>query len=563
MSSPQITSLAESQMGQAHSVEATSIGQYLLDRLRGLGVDQMFGIPGDYVLSFFKMVEESPVEMVVTTNELAAGYAADAYARIRGLGVACITYAVGAFSLTNAVAGAYAEQSPLVIISGSPGTREVKRNRLLHHMVGDSTTQMDVFKNITVAQALLDDPLTAFREIDRVLDACLRFKRPVYLEIPRDRVHTPPIHPHRSFHEEPVSDPDELREAVAETLEMLKKAKRPVILAGIEINRYRLADRVLKLAERHRIPISATLLSKSVFPERHPLYLGVYQAAMGRQEVTQYVENSDCLLMLGAMITDTDTGIFTHQLNPDYLVFATSEQVQIRYHHYEDILLEDFVAKLDTSELPIYEPTLPKSQNPIDQPYATVPNTVITVRRLFQKLNSILDANSVVIADPGDALFGAADLSVQDSAEFLGSAFYATLGWAVPAAIGAQKAAPSRRPIVLVGDGAFQMTGFELGTTKRFGLNPIVIVLNNKGYLTERFLLEGRFNDIPNWQYHRLPEVIGHGRGYEVFTESDLDRALESAWQNSDSFSLLNVHLAPTDHSPGLARLGENLSKRV
>lgn len=540
-----------------------SVGQYLIDRLYDLGVRQMFGIPGDYVLSFFKLVEQSKIEMVVTTNELGAGYAADAYARINGLGAACVTYAVGGFSMTNALASAYAEKSPVVAISGSPGLRELKRNWQLHHMVGPVGTQRDVFAKLTVANCVVDDPLTAFREIDRVLNACLRYKRPVYIELPRDRVGMLPIYSHTPIIEPPVSDFNELRESLAEATTMMRASKSPVIIAGIDLHRYGLAEAVLKFAEKYQIPIASTLLSKSVIKEKHPLYLGVYQAAMGRQSITKFVEESDCVLMLGAMITDVDTGIFTHNLDENRVIFATTEQVRIRYHQYQDILLEDFVKGLAGSDLPKFSRLLPHEPNPLDEPWTANPSAPVTVRRIFQKVNSILSANHAIVADPGDALFGAADLSMHGSADFLGSTFYATLGWAVPAAIGVQTADRKIRPIVLVGDGAFQMTGMELGTTKRHGLNPIVLVLNNKGYLTERFILEGKFNDIPDWNYHKLPEVIGSGKGFEVFTEGELEAALEAALANSDSFSLLNIHIEPNDYSPGLRRLGEHLAKRL
>ncbi|QVL33025.1 alpha-keto acid decarboxylase family protein [Telmatocola sphagniphila] len=545
------------------SPNTISIGKYLLDRLHELGVRHMFGIPGDYILGFFKMVEESPIEMVVTTNELGAGYAADAYARINGIGVACVTYAVGAFSLSNAVASAYAEKSPVVIISGAPSLKAIKRNQLLHHMVGEHDTQQGVFEKLTVANTLLKDPLTAFREIDRVLNACLRHKRPVYIELPQDRVHHVPSYPHTPIHENPVSDEDELRESLAETYTMLMVAKSPVIIAGVELSRFKLADLVLQFAEKNGIPIASTLLSKSVIPERHSHYLGVYQAAMGRQSVTKFVESSDCVLMLGAMLTDMDTGIFTHNLDENRVIFATSEVVRIRYHHYRDILLHEFVKGLLTQPLPKYTRALPSEKNPMSQAWQAEVSQKITVRRVFQKVNSLLNGKFRVIADPGDALFGAADLTVNESADFLGSAFYATLGWAVPAAIGAQTAEPDIRPIILVGDGAFQMTGMELGTTRRSGLSPIVIILNNKGYLTERFILEGKFNDIPNWNYHKLPEVIGSGIGFEIRTEGELDLALDASLKNIDSFSILNVHIEADDYSAGLRRLGEGLAKKL
>ena len=205
----------------------TTVGQYLIGRLLELGARHVFGIPGDYVLNFFHMLENSDLDIVVTTNELCAGYAADAYARVNGLGVACVTYAVGGFSLTNALASAHAEKSPVVLISGAPGVREHRRNWHLHHMVGHKATQLNVFEPLTVAQAVIDDPLTAFREIDRVLAACLRYQRPVYIELPRDKLGMTPIYPHTVTDETPVSDPNELGEAVSETAQMLRKLPPP------------------------------------------------------------------------------------------------------------------------------------------------------------------------------------------------------------------------------------------------------------------------------------------------------------------------------------------------
>ena len=168
-----------------------------------------------------------------------------------------------------------------------------------------------------------------------------------------------------------------------------------------------------------------------------------------------------------------------------------------------------------------------------------------------------------VIADIGDSLFGAADLEMHRHTEFLSPAYYTSMGFGVPAAVGAGMANPHSRVLVIVGDGAFQMTGMELSTIARYGFNPIVVVLNNHGYTTERFLLDGPFNDIQNWAYHKIPEVIGAGMGLEVRTVGELDAALEQALENVSSFSLLNVHLDPYDRSPALERLALKLSKLV
>jgi indolepyruvate decarboxylase len=540
-----------------------TIAQYLLARLHELGVRHIFGIPGDYVIGFNKLIEQSPIEFVVNTSELASGYAADAYARVNGIGCACVTYAVGGLSLANAIGCAYAEKSPVVLISGAPGLRERKPHLYLHHTIGGYDTQAAIFEKLTVAHAVLDDPLTAFREIDRVLAACLRHKRPVYFELPRDRIQQKPLYVHAPQIAPAASDPDALAEAVGEAVEMLFGSRKPVIIAGIDIHRFGLQKQLVALAERNQIPMASLLLSKSVVRENHPLFVGVYEAAMGRPEVTKFVEESDCLLMLGAFLNDVEMGIFTQNLDERNMIFAASDGVRIRYHHYHDITLEDFLGALTKVELPKPARPLPTRPGDIYPPWQAQPNTPMTVKRLFQKVNSIIDENTVVVADPGDALFGAADLTLRRGADFISPSFYTTLGFAVPAAVGIQTSNPHWRPIVLVGDGAFQMTGMELSTAVRRGFNPIVIVLNNEGYGTERFILEGKFNDVLNWKYHKLPEVLGAGRGFEVRTENDLDAAMAAALANTDSFSLLNVRLERTDTSPALRRLAERLAKRV
>ena len=285
----------------SHGTIPASIGSYLIQRLQDVGVRDIFGIPGDFVLKFYGMLEDSPIRVVGTTSEACAGYAADGYARINGIGAVCVTYCVGGLSLCNSVAGAYAEKSPVIIISGSPGMNERLADPLLHHRVKDFNTQREVFEKITVASAALEDDLTAFREIDRCLDACVRYKRPVFLELPRDKVLVCPQHPHTPLRHHPKSDELALKEALQETLTHLNAARQPVIIAGIELHRFALRDQVLQFAERNNIPICATLLGKSVVSERHPLYLGVYEGAMGREEVRRYVEDSDCILLLGAL----------------------------------------------------------------------------------------------------------------------------------------------------------------------------------------------------------------------------------------------------------------------
>src|SRR5262249_7667607 len=225
------------------------------------------------------------VQVVGCTREDNAGFAADAYARVHGMGAVCVTFSVGGLSMCNSIAGAYAEKSPVVVISGAPGVDERRDDPLLHHRVRDFNTQREVFEKITVASASLEDPLTAFREIDRCLAACERYKRPVYLELPRDRVRTKCLYPVRTLEEQPASYRQALTEPVEEAGEMIKACQKPIIIAGVEMHRFGLGDEVVKLADKHQIPMCATLLGKSVVSEKPPLYLGIYEGAMCREPV--------------------------------------------------------------------------------------------------------------------------------------------------------------------------------------------------------------------------------------------------------------------------------------
>lgn len=539
-----------------------SIGQYVIDRLMDLGVSHVFGIPGDYVLGLYKMLEESPIEVIGMTREDSAGFAADAYARVNGLGCVCVTYCVGGLSLCNSIAGAYAEKSPVVVLSGSPGISERARNPLLHHKVRDFSTQLEVFEKITAAAVALDDPNTAFAEIDRALSAAIRYKRPVYIEFPRDQVLIEqPVGVKKPI-AAPPSDPDALREALDEAAAMIGTAKRPVILADVEIHRFGLQDELISLAEATGMPIATTILGKSVISESHPLFIGVYEGAMGREEVTRAVEEADCLLMLGCFLSDINLGIFTANLDPAKCINATSEDLQIRHHHFREVRLDDFMAGLKDRKLKPARTTIP-ARPARENVWKAKPNAKLTSARLFERLDGILAGEMVVIADIGDSLFGSVDLSMNRHTEFISPAYYTSMGFAIPAAVGVGVANRDRRALVIVGDGAFQMTGMELSTIARYRLNPIVIVLNNHGYTTERFLLEGDYNDIHEWQFHKIPDVLGSGLGFEVRTEGELDLAIEKALANTSSFSLLNVHLDPMDRSPALERLAQKLSKAI
>lgn len=542
--------------------ETPGIGQYLLQRLHEAGVAHLFGVPGDYVLGFYDQLVRSPIRHVGTTREDTAAFAADGYARCRGLGALAVTYGVGALNVVNAVAGAHAESSPVVVISGAPGVREQREDPLIHHRFGPFTFQREIFERITCATAVLDDPVIAFRQIDRALAAAQHRRRPVYIELPRDVVDQPGYPMPAETIPEPTTDPAALAEAIAEALELLDVARSPVILAGVELHRSGLQDALVQLVDSSRLPVAATLTGKSVIGERHPGYLGVYEGALGAETARRQVEEADLLMLLGVALNDVDLGVYTARLDPSRMVRACQGEVMIRHHRYPRILLKDFVGELIGRCRPYRDAFPPASEGP-SAPGFPRKGEPMSVGRLIGRLNEALTPDMMVICDTGDCLFASVELRVHERTEFLASAFYTTMGFALPAAVGACVARPDRRPLVLVGDGAFQMTGTELSTLARLRSNAIVIVFDNGGYATERFILEGPFNDIHRWRFSGLSEVFAPLRGFEAATEDAFERALREALATVDGPSLIDVKLPANEPSPAMLRLAQNLRARI
>jgi indolepyruvate decarboxylase len=477
------------------------LGEFLFEYLYRCGVRHSFGIPGDFVLPTYTWLERSRIEHVAMTHEPSAGFAADAYARVNGLGLVCVTYCVGGLNVLNAIAGAYAEKSPVVVISGAPGRKEREKDPLLHHKVKTFETQRRVYDEVTVASTVLLEEERAASEIVRCVQACIRQKRPVYIEIPHDIVDQDIPTNVRDSVPRKESDRHALAAALEETLALIQTAKKPVILAGVELARYRLAPLVLKMAEQTNIPIAADLLSKSAVPENHPLYLGVYGGAMSSDEaVRTYVESADLVLMLGTFITDMSMGFYTARLDRKRTVLATTERVSVQYHHYHSIEFTEFLEALarglsDTKTKRFTHPHPPS----LAARKRAEPSRSLGMEDVIRTVSQHLNENCCVIADVGDAIFSAVSIRSARQAQFIAPGYYMSMGFAIPASIGVALAAKKLRPYVLVGDGAFQMTGTELSTIVRLGLNPIIIVLNNDGYGTMRNIRSGSFNTITQW----------------------------------------------------------------
>ena len=537
------------------------MGEFLFEYLHRRGVRHSFGVPGDFALPTFAWLEKSPILSVTMTHEPSAGFAADAYSRLNGIGLVCVTYCVGGLNVLNAIAGAYAEKSPVVVVSGAPGRKDREKDPLLHHKVKTFETQRRVYDEVTVASAVLLDEERAAAEIVRCVEACLRHKRPVYIEVPHDMVDREIPTTQAAIPPQPESDPQTLAAALEEAIGLIRQAKKPVLFAGVELHRFGLTDVAIRLAERLNIPIAADLLSKSAVPENHPLYLGVYGGAMSSDQfVREYVESSDCVLMMGNFITDMNLGIYTAKLDRSRTILATTEAVRVCFHRYEDIQFRDFLDGLAKANVPAKKFKHPhplQEPKPLSRAELTDP---LTMKEVFRIVSLHLDENCCVVSDVGDAIFGAVGIRTARRAEFIAPAYYLSMGFAVPACIGVEMANPSLRPVVLVGDGAFQMTGTELSTAVRLGLKPIVLVLNNEGYGTMRKIRDGHFNEISQWDYGKICDLVGGGAATRAATKGELDGAIQSA-MGSGSVRVIDVQIPRDDMSPQLMTMSSELAR--
>ena len=526
-----------------------SVAEFLIERLGNSGIKHIFGVPGDYLSEFIgNLSQNEKIKFVSNTDENHAGFAADAYARANGIGCVCATYSVGALKLCNSIAGAYAEKSPVVVISGSPGIKERNEDLMLHHVLESFDNQHKIFSHITCCSVVLDNSTTAGWKIDNALEMLRHNKQPIYIELPRD-VASQPIKYDVYTQGTPVeqkSDPESLKEAMDETINWIKNSKTPVIIAGVQITRFGLDENLVRFAEKNNIPIVTTLLSKSSINENHELFAGVYCGNQTSQEcVRKLVDDSDCLLVLGEMLTEMLSGFQTPKFTKQQTIFCSTEGLKIKNHIYNGVKFTDFCKDLFKIDLGKKEKiTLEKKESKVFTP---VNGALITVDRFFEKINNILNEKMAVVADIGESLFGATRLNVHHH-QFISPAFYCSMGLAIPGALGFQMAKPNIRPIVLVGDGAFQMSVSEISTILQHKLNPIIFVLNNKGYATEKNILNIFIRD---WSYHKVSDMMGGGFGYKVETEDQLEESISLSLKNK-VLSVINVCLDPVSVSLGL-----------
>ncbi|WP_019647208.1 indolepyruvate/phenylpyruvate decarboxylase [Novispirillum itersonii] len=536
------------------------LAERLLHALRDYGATEVFGIPGDFALPFFKVMEESAILPLHTlSHEPGVGFAADAAARInRGLGVAAVTYGAGALNLINTVACAYAERSPLVVISGAPSRSEQIEGLVLHHQTRTLNSQYRMFEEITCAQTRLDDPEKAPQEIARVLRACRDHALPVYIELPRDMVSVPcgsvPLLAPAQ------ADPAAVAECAEEILTRLRQAAQPVLMVDAEVRRYDCEAAVAALARRLGLPVVTTFMGRGVLGGHGLPALDTYLGAASHPQVRDLVEGADFLLLFGVIPSDTNFAEPRERLELRSACHVLGRAVRIGHHHYHSIPLPDLLAALltrlgDAPEQPVPQGHVTYARGlPQDQQGVAPSDIACALNDAFAVYGPM-----PIASDIGDCMFTAMEI---DHGALVGPGFYATMGFGVPAGLGVQ-AASGQRPVILVGDGAFQMTGWELGNCRHNGWNPIVIVLNNRSWeMLRAFQPASRFNDLSDWHFADLSPALG-GRGQRVQTRAELKAALDRAITDPQKgqFDLIEVMIEPGCRSVTLTRFVEGISQ--
>jgi indolepyruvate decarboxylase len=527
-----------------------NLTESLLHALKRHGARQIFGIPGDFALPYFRIIESSGILPLITlSHEPGVGFAADAAARIQGgLGVAAVTYGAGALNMINSVAAAFAEKSPLVVLSGGPGRGESASGLLLHHQAKTLDSQFQIFREITCEQVRLDDAARAPADIARALSACLRYSQPVYIEIPRDMVAVPcddvPTLPPESV------DPQALDACVDEILQRLEAASDPVLMVGVEVRRFGLEPQAAELARRLGLPVVTSLMGRGLLADADTPLMGTYMGVAGLPDVTQRVEQSDGLFLLGVIVCDTNFGVSSTKIDMRKTIQALNGQVSMGYHTYAKIPLAALVARLlqrvgASRPSPVFEKHTFPSHLAADGASIAPLDIATAVNDLMAKHGKM-----PIASDMGDCFFTAMDI---ENTALVAPGYYATMGFGVPAGLGVQ-AATGLRPLILVGDGAFQMTGMELGNCRRYGWDPIVLLFNNASWeMLRTFQPESSFNDLGHWGFAEMAAGMG-GDGVRVSTRAELAAALEHAVATRGRFQLIDIHIPRGILSPTLQR---------
>lgn len=559
-----------------------NVARYLATRLAQMGVGHLFAVPGDYAGHFLTTIDQEGASLgirrVGTCNELEAGYSADAYARLRGAGAACVTFGVGTFSLLNALAGSYVEQLAVVLVNGSPAsasrTTERREGVLFHHSTGTLSADEESVKNVTVWREVVRDPVRAPEQIDRALRECLTWRRPVYIEVeanvwwleceaPRGRVEAGPL---------PLLA-ESLEKAVDATLQHLSSAKRPVIWAGQEVQRFGLQSLLLELVRETGFPFATDLLAKGVVPENTPGFIGCYDGASAQPKTKRLVEKADWLLGLGNLVTDDFLDLIANSYGR--MSLAWNNSVRVGTSVWDCVPLRAFMERLlqrlrerkygapagalkALAAVGAPERKAVAAEEPAAKGLAmAAASPPVTYDRFFRRMRKWVDDGMVLMADTTIALYSAAELPVNVADGFIAQAAWNSIGYTTGACLGAGFGDPARRPVVFTGDGGFQMVCQALSDVVRAKHGAIVFVFDNELYGIEqafvnvKYFTEGEppeeFDLLHGWDYGRLTDVFRGGWSATVTNMKELDAALKQAKANTDTLSLIALKIPSND----------------
>ncbi|MBB2682513.1 UNVERIFIED_ORG: indolepyruvate decarboxylase [Rhizobium etli] len=534
-------------------VDTYTVGEYLVDRLRELGLGHLFSVAGDYSIEWVNSyVEKSDIQVIEEVNELNAGYAADGYARLKGIGALCVTYSAGSLCATNAIAGSYVEKVPVVLINGAPSIQKTltfeQTGYSSHHFISGRETDRQVFEYITAATVRIDSPHLAPMLIDYALTQCITERRPVYIELLEDMVDLECARPSTALRAAPdISDEDSLNQSIAQISEKLQNATKPLIWIGVEIDRFGLHDQAERLIRDLKIPYVTELLSKAILSEDDVQFAGVFDGQSSSPYVQSFVKDSDFVLALGVWLTDiNDLG---WPIDVAKTAFASWDTVKYGTIFNAQVSLADLVNGLIDKRLTCKAQSLPAKtarQAPVVNPAGE-----ITYQGFYDLIQQQIDGNTIVGADASLNYFGSLLLEVGARRGFIVQSSYSAIGYIGPAATGVSLAKQAnQRLLVFAGDGGFQMTAQCLSTQTRFNLNPIIFVMDNGIYGVEQWLADASVfhGDKPfynscilhRWNYSKLAEVFGC-RGWKVDTYGELEDAISGAKENLNSPSIIQV----------------------
>ncbi|MBV8182668.1 MAG: alpha-keto acid decarboxylase family protein [Mycobacterium sp.] len=537
--------------------------QYILRRLNEIGVDDIFGVAGDYAFPVNDAITQHPaINWIGCCNELNAGYAADGYARMRGVGAVCTTYGVGELAAMSAIAGSYAEQLAVFHLVGAPNLPTQEARALVHHTLG--TGEFDLFSRMAEPIVCAGATMTAqnaVSETERLIAAALYHRRPVYLAIPSDVADMPVLGAAQSLNA-PSSDPASLAAATDAVIAALNNAGQACVLPGVLLRRLGLQETAAALVETWGLPFATMFADKSVLGEDHPNYIGMYVGRLMGEPVRAFVESCDAVMLVGAMLTDGNTAGHTVRLDPGKTINIGHHRTTVGTTVYRNVEMADILAQLS-------ERGATRAERPAIAPETLGPivgggEDPITADGLYPRLANFFRPHDVILTDTGTSSLGLAFAQLPQGAEFHNQTLWASIGWATPAAFGAAVGDPDRRVILITGEGSHQMTAQEISQFDRHGLRPIVLVLNNSGYLSERMLCKDMalaYNDIPAWNYAELPHALGCQGWFTARVSSCgvLDDALKTAEQ-ADGAVYIEVMTDAYEAPPMYKKLHENVA---